>query len=227
MYHVVAEPWAGAPFPQLYVAPAEFVAQMRWLDSRGYRAVTLGDVLDAWAGRLRLPPRAVVLTFDDGYRSHYTNVRPQLSRRGWPATLNLDLSNLREPWGLRPWMVRRLVAGGWEIAAHSLTHTDLRTLDARALRRETSGSRLEIERRFGILPRLFCYPSGRYDKRVLAAVAAAGYEGATTVEAGLASAERPFELRRLRIDRGDGARGLAVELALLGQPTDRIAIAAH
>jgi hypothetical protein len=62
---------------------------------------------------------------------------------------------------------------------------------------------------------------------VLAAVEAAGYEGATTVEAGLASAERRFELRRLRIDRGDGARGLAVKLALLGQPTDRIAIDAH
>jgi peptidoglycan/xylan/chitin deacetylase (PgdA/CDA1 family) len=227
MYHVVAEPWAGAPFPQLYVSRAEFLAQLRWLDSRGYRAVTLGDVLDAWAGRGRLPPRAVVLTFDDGYRSQYANALPPLWRRGWPATLNLDLSNLRESWGLRAWMVRRLVAAGWEIAAHSLTHPDLRTLDAKSLRREVSGSRLEIERRFGIMPRLFCYPSGRYDRRVLAAVEAAGYEGATTVEAGLASAERRFELRRLRIDRGDGARGLAVKLALLGQPTDRIAIDAH
>ena len=164
------------------------------------------------------------MTFDDGYRSQYANALPPLLRRGWPATLNLDLSNLGEAWGLRPWMVRRFIAAGWEIAAHSLTHPDLRALDATALRREVSGSRLEIKRRFGVVPRLFCYPAGRYDQRVLAAVEAAGYEGATTVEAGLASPEHPFELRRVRIDRGDGARLLAVKLALLGHPTDRIAI---
>ena len=220
MYHVVAEPPAAAPFPHLYVAPMEFAAQLRWLDSRGYRAVTLGDVLDAWAGGPVLPARAVVLTFDDGYVSQFTNAFPQLWRLGWPATLNLDLSNLGHPSGLHPWMVSRLIEAGWEIAAHSLTHPDLRSLGAKELRLEVSGSRLEIQRRFGVTPRLFCYPSGRYDHRVVAAVAAAGYEGATSVDAGLARPERRFELRRVRIDRGDGARMLAVKLAQLGQPTD-------
>lgn len=76
MYHVIADPPPGASFPQLYVSQAEFAAQVRWLDSRGYRAVTLGDVLDAWAGRRRLPSRVVVLTFDDGYRSQYANALP-------------------------------------------------------------------------------------------------------------------------------------------------------
>jgi peptidoglycan/xylan/chitin deacetylase (PgdA/CDA1 family) len=224
MYHVVAEPPDAAPFPHLYVAPDEFAAQLRWLDSRGYRVVTLGAVLDAWAGKAALPARAVVLTFDDGYVSQFTNAFPHLWRLGWPATLNLDVSNVDEPWGLHPWMVSRLIAAGWEIGAHSLTHPDLRLLGASDLRREVSGSRLEIKRRFGITPRFFCYPSGRYDDRVLAAVAAAGYEAATSVESGLASPYRPFELRRVRIDRGDGARMLAVKLAELGQPTNMIAV---
>ncbi len=224
MYHVVADPPASAPYPDLYVSRAEFEAQMRWLESRGYRTVALADVLDAWREGRRLPPRAIVLTFDDGYRSHFSTVRPVLRRHGFRATLNLDLSNLQESWGLRPWMVQKLVRAGWELGAHSLTHPDLTTLDNRALRREVAGSRAEIRRLFGVSARLFCYPSGSYDRRVVAAVARAGFEGATTVEPGLATGEAPFELRRIRIDRGDGARVLAAKLSQFGLQTGLTAV---
>ena len=224
MYHVVANPPASAPYPHLYVTRREFEAQVRWLDSRGYRTIALADAFDAWREGRRLPPRTIVLTFDDGYRSHYTTVLPVLRRVGYRATLNLDLSNLRESWGRRPAMVRSLLTAGWELAAHSLTHADLTTLDSAGLRREVAGSRSELRRRFGVSPRFFCYPSGRYDGRVTVAVARAGFDGATTVEPGLATPNRPFELRRVRIDGGDGARGLAVKLASLDRPTDMTAL---
>src|ERR1700678_876709 len=41
MYHVIAAPPAGAPFPGLYVEPAEFAEQMHALASAGWHAVTL------------------------------------------------------------------------------------------------------------------------------------------------------------------------------------------
>jgi peptidoglycan/xylan/chitin deacetylase (PgdA/CDA1 family) len=85
-----------------------------------------------------------VISFDDGYRSHYTNALPVLRARGWPGVLNLDLSNLEPSWGIRPWMVRELITSGWEIGAHSLTHPDLTSLDGAALRREVAGSRARI-----------------------------------------------------------------------------------
>ena len=58
----------------------------------------------------------------------------------------------------------------------------------------------------------FCYPAGRYDDRVIAAVRRAGFLGATTTIQGLATADRPFELKRVRVSRGDGVRGLAILL---------------
>ena len=111
------------------------------------------------------------------------------------------------------------MAAGWEIDAHTLTHPDLTTLSGSALRHEVAGSRAEIRRRFGVTPRFFCYPAGRYDADVLAAVRAAGFEGATTVDPGLAVPTVPFTLARLRVDRGDGSAGLARKLAALGLPT--------
>jgi peptidoglycan/xylan/chitin deacetylase (PgdA/CDA1 family) len=219
MYHVIADPPASAPFPDLYVSRADLQAQVRWLERAGYEAVTLGRVFDAWHGRATLPPRPIVLSFDDGYRSHVTAALPILAARQWPGVLNLDLSNVTPSWGIGARGVRRLISANWEIDAHSLSHPDLRSLSGAALTREVSGSRREIHRRFGVLPRFFCYPAGRYDAEAIAAVEAAGFEGATTTELGLASpyAGR-FTLARVRIGRGDGAGGLARKLASLGLP---------
>ena len=114
--------------------------------------------------------------------------------------------------------VRRLLAAGWEIDAHTLEPPDLTTLSGAALTREVAGSRAEIRRRFGVTARFFCYPGRRYDAKVLAAVRAAGFEGATTVEPGLAAWTEPFTLARIRVDRGDGSAGLARKLAALGLP---------
>ncbi|HEX7222119.1 MAG TPA: polysaccharide deacetylase family protein [Candidatus Limnocylindrales bacterium] len=217
MYHVIGDPPTSAPFPDLYVPRRELRAQLRWLARSGYQAVTLGRVADAWNGRARLPRRPIVLSFDDGYRSHVTAALPLLAARDWPGVLNLDLSNLAPSWGISPAGVRRLIAHGWEIDAHSLTHADVSALGGAALAREVAGSRREIRRLFGVTPRFFCYPAGRYDADSVAAVRAAGFDGATTTEFGLASPRAGrFTLSRVRIDRGDGAAGLARKLASLG-----------
>ena len=89
-----------------------------------------------------------------------------------------------------------------------------------ALRHEVAGSRRAIRRLFGVTPRFFCYPAGRYDAETIAAVEAAGFEGATTTAFGLASPTAArFTLARVRVDRGDGAAGLMRKLATLGLPT--------
>lgn len=217
MYHVIADPPRSAPFPDLYVSPEELRAQVRWLSQAGYSAVTLGRVVDAWNGRATLPARPIVLSFDDGYRSHLTAALPILAQRGWPGVLNLDVSNLRPSWGISAAGVRKLLAAGWEVDAHSLTHADLRVLSGAALAREVAGSRRAIRTLFGVTPRFFCYPAGRFDAEAVKAVEAAGFEAATTTEFGLAApTARRFTLARVRVDRGDGARGVARKLASLG-----------
>lgn len=72
---------------QQYVAArtANFVSQLRWLKAHGYQAVTVDQILAARDGKANLPDRAILLTFDDGYRSFYERVYPILKRYHWPA----------------------------------------------------------------------------------------------------------------------------------------------
>lgn len=218
MYHAIAEPPAGTPYPDLFVPASELRVQLRALARAGYNAVTLSAVLDAWEQGEPIARNPVVLSFDDGLRSQYTEALPALARHGWPGVLNLKVASLDQG-EITEEMVAEMVAGGWEVGAHTITHADLTTVDAAQLRREVSGSRRALERRLGTSVDVFCYPGGRYDEAVVAAVRDAGFRAATTTEPGLARRDQDrFALSRIRVDRGDGAAGLMRKLELAGMP---------
>ncbi len=209
MYHVVNAPPPGTPYPQLWVPAAEFAAQMHALAAAGYRGVTLDAVLANWRRGTALPSRPVVVSFDDGYRSQERDAMPVLSALGWPGVLNLEVHNLHVAGGLGPNRVRRLIAAGWEVDAHTLTHPDLTTVDAARLKREIAGSRQAIRATFGVAADAFCYPSGRFDATVEAAVRAAGYRAATTTQPGAArrTGDR-YALNRIRVNGDEGAQAV-------------------
>lgn len=217
MYHVIAAPPAGARYPGLYVRPEDFAVQVEWLSARGFHAVTLRQVYAYWHDGVALPRRPIVFTFDDGYRSVFTNAFPLLRAKSWPAVLNLLIANESTTWGLSRKRVKALADAGWEIDSHTVNHFDLTTLDPATLRREVAGSRKRLRRQFGRPVDFFCYPSGSYDARVVAAVRAAGYLGATTVREGLARPSEMFTLARIRIDgTHDGVHDL---VEALGKPS--------
>jgi peptidoglycan/xylan/chitin deacetylase (PgdA/CDA1 family) len=212
MYHVVSAAAPGVANAQLWVGRDVFAAEMRALRRAGYHGITLRQAFDAWQSGGPLPRRPVVVSFDDGYLSHYTHARPVLRGLGWPGVLNLELRNLG-PGGLTTHEVRGLLAAGWELDSHTLTHPDLTTVDAARLRSELVSSRREIHRRFGVPADFFCYPAGRYDARVVAAVRAAGYRGATTVDEGYGVRGERFTLKRVRVNASDTPTTLLARLS--------------
>jgi len=71
------------------VDTATLAAHLNWLRSEGYQAIGLDALLAAYAGSARLPDKAVLLTFDDGYESLYTQVYPLLRAFRVPAVAAL------------------------------------------------------------------------------------------------------------------------------------------
>ena len=209
-YHAIQPPVEGSAFPELFVPQADFVEQMKWLDEQGYEAVTLAQVEDAWYASGKLPPKPVVLTFDDGYLSQYVAAFPALEHFHWPGVLNL----VAEGADLPDADVQKMLDADqpWELGSHTITHADLTTLDSAELKHEVAASLRVLQDRFGVEIDNFCYPSGQYDDAVIGAVKAAGYRGATTENPGLASADTPFALNRIEIHLSDGLRGFVSKL---------------
>jgi peptidoglycan/xylan/chitin deacetylase (PgdA/CDA1 family) len=207
-YHVLGSPPEGAPYPELYVGRTDFEKQMDWLEEHEYEAVTLEQVEEAWYHSGKLPPKPVVISFDDGYRPQYTFALPTLRKHGWAGVLNLKAegSELYES------NVQAMIAAGWELAAHTIHHLDLTELGPEELEEEVSESRKILQKEFQVPVNNFCYPAGQFDETVVEAVEAAGYTGATTEISGFAEKDAPYELARLEILRETHVAGLAADL---------------
>lgn len=82
-YHDVEDDAADQRY--LSVRTSALNEQISWLVHNGYHAISVQDILDAHDGKKTLPPKAVLLSFDDGYSSFYTRVWPLLQAWNVPA----------------------------------------------------------------------------------------------------------------------------------------------
>jgi peptidoglycan/xylan/chitin deacetylase (PgdA/CDA1 family) len=216
MYHVINPPIPTAPYPGLYVPKAEFAAQMQALAAAGWHAVTMDQLEAYWKRGVPLPPgKPVVLTFDNGYLSQYTNALPVLKRLGWVGVENIQLTGLPPAQGgLSESQVRGLIRAGWEPDTQGISHADLITLGPAALRYQTATARQILRRRYRVPVNWFAYPSGHYNATVIDALRAAGFTGSETVVPGWATPhDDPFRLPRLRVLGGTSPQTLLAQIA--------------
>lgn len=215
MYHALVE--RHAPYmAAVHVEVAHFAAQMAWLAASGHPVIPLAAVPAVLAGPARSGLPAVVLTFDDGYRSLLTHAQPILQRHGFAATLFLTTNAVGEPSyasqgdfarsapvGDPPltWAeLRQLQAAGWAIESHGCTHLPLASLPPAAQLAELHQSRAAIAQHLGTPPAFYAFPYGSYNRHALRALAPAGYQAGFSVHTGPATpASDPRRLPRIEL----------------------------
>jgi peptidoglycan/xylan/chitin deacetylase (PgdA/CDA1 family) len=205
MYHYVSAPPLDADIYRvdLSVTPQQFAQHIAWLAQNGFTAISLDDLVLALTKGYPLPPKAVILTFDDGYEDAYTNAFPVLKQYGMTATFFVvtEWIDTHQP-GYLTWdQAREMAAAGMSIQSHTRSHqylTDGCDYDCQVY--QILGSVETIEAEIGIRPRFFCYPGGRYDDAVLPILEQVGIAAAVTTEAGtLHVSDRLLELKRARM----------------------------
>lgn len=168
------------------------------------------DVAVVSYAELQARDRGVTLTFDDGMRSVHDAALPVLREHRLPAHLFLSTGAVGRDnaWPSQPahapryamlgWkQVEVCVAGGLLVESHTRSHADLRTLGDAEIGAECAAADAEIEQRVGRRPRLFAYPYGLFDARVVAAVAGRYEACFTTRMAYLGHDHDPAQVPRL------------------------------
>lgn len=155
-----------------------FRSQLETVMQAGYQIVPLGQVVRYVTGvaGTTLPGRCVVVTFDDGWRNQYYYARTALLATGVPASFFVVTDYVDYGYsGYVTWpMVRQLAADGFDVEAHSRTHANLAWLantNPAAMENEVLGSLQRLETQIGWTQRIFCYPYGAYNTRVVNTVA--------------------------------------------------------
>jgi len=202
MYHHVADLPAEASESQRNwtVSPAAFAEQMHYLEREGWHSVTPAQFAAYAAEGSPLPPKAVMITIDDGARDVYMNACPVLMETSLRAVLFVIPSHM-EYGGYISWeMARELAAQGMAFGVHTLNHIALRGEPRDVLQQEIGESKRIVEEELGQKVDSFCYPFGSYDENTISLLQEYGYTTAFTLN-GLPyqPGDDPFRLNRLLV----------------------------
>ena len=198
MYHYIRD-YADARDPigiNLSVAPETFLAQLDYLSANNFQTVPLDYLQNPKA----VDFRPIILTFDDGYEDAYLAAFPLLEKHNLSGMFYLIVSKIGTP-GYLSWdEIRIMQKAGMQFGSHTMTHPNLVSLSDEKLNQEITESKKIIEQNLGENISSFCYPSGKYDARVVTAVKTAGYQSAVTTKSGVAEIKGDqYLLPRLRV----------------------------
>ncbi len=185
--------------PDTEMTPEMFEAQMKELKDKNIPVIGMQDFLAWKRGEKNIPPRAAVITFDDGWKSQYEVGWPIMKKYGYPFTLFIYTEGVK---GMKygggaamSWeMLAELRDAGVDIQAHSATHQDLRKPYDKVqkkklnpeeyeawLQAEIAGSKQLLEQKLAIRVNCFAVPFGYINDQVRETIMKDGYEAIFTV----------------------------------------------
>jgi len=236
MYHQVGEFAPMREHRANYCDHRRFAAQMAFLKGFGYQVLDPHQVLACVCGEQPIPPRAVALTFDDGYANFVNYALPVLRNQGFPATVYAVSGRIGEqaqwfaqdpgrpiPALMSAAQLRAIRASGITVGSHTVSHLKLATATPERQRWELIDSKACLEDLLGAEVEHLCYPYGSFSLDTVRAAAAAGYLSATTCLRGPALPDdHPLVLPRKAISFGDNLIGYFWKLAVKNKPKPRL-----
>jgi peptidoglycan/xylan/chitin deacetylase (PgdA/CDA1 family) len=217
IYHQVATD--GTPAGETVIALDRFREQMDHLAAQGYKTLSIDELRDYLRGRRRIPPKSVVLSFDDGWKN-VLNAVPVLEAHGFKASFWI-ITRKGIGWSYMEWPdVQALDAHPlFEVGSHTASHPwdpadNLVTwVDGRNAGKgaadaiyELQGARADLEGKLGRPIDVLAWPCGWHNDSLLRIAGRAGYRATFTVDPGLnRPGGDPMRIRRSFID---GACGL-------------------
>jgi len=172
------------------VTPTAFEDQMEYLRRNGFHSISLKTLAHYVAGCLNsLPPKPVVITIDDGWKSGYTKAVPILKQKGFTATFFVYTYFISSCQNSLSWDdLKVLLKDGFEVGSHTKSHPNFlllrKRLDPDEYRKrvleELKDSRKLLEERLNTSVSLFSYPYGLYDSHLENEIRECGYKVAVT-----------------------------------------------
>lgn len=214
-----------ATFIDYDLLPSAFAAQLDWLVAHGYTTILPRDLAAHWDLGAQLPPRPVIISFDDGSSSWTRTVLPLLRAHHMVAEFYLTLTAIAKrdvTWA----QIRQLAQAGMGIGAHDVHHVQLAMLgrsraaaSTAVMWREVHDARLTIGQHIGMPPDSMAYVGGGFNAELVALVQRAGYTSARSILRGIDQSENNrFLLRVVRIGPFDDVMDVMTGELVSGLP---------
>jgi peptidoglycan/xylan/chitin deacetylase (PgdA/CDA1 family) len=174
MYHQIAEaPKGSSKFKNgLYVSPQMFEKQIAYLTKMNYKTISSKEFSEILASGKNPSQKTIMLTFDDGTSSHYTQAYPILKKYGQTGVFFVPSSRT----SISSDQLKEMALNGMSIDSHSSTHPNLAQItDKKKLVSEIAGSKSSLQARTGKTVYAIAYPGCVANDEAFNTVASSGY----------------------------------------------------
>ncbi len=200
LYHYVEYVKNDPGRQKLNVPPNILVSQIETLKNAGYTFVTPNDLVDEIAGKLKLPKKLAMLSFDDGYMDFYTDVFPILKEEKVKAVAYIVPNFLDRPNYMFTFQLQEIAKSPFvEIGAHTMDHLWLKGVAKQTAEFEIAKSRIVLQDMLHLPINSFAYPYGAFDMQAVDIAMAAGFTNAVSTVPGIIQTQQnKYFFNRLR-----------------------------
>jgi len=203
------------------MTPEKFEAEMKIMKDNGFTIIPLKEAVAYLQGkRASLPPKSVVLSFDDGWKSVYTYIVPIMKKYDLTATLFIYPQTISGGKNALTWQELKELqqTGMFDIQSHTYDHPNFKQMKKRMsaekyaqyVKMQMEKSKNILEEKTGTKITLLAWPFGIYDDYLEQQAANAGYEMAFTIDARTANRSfKPMAQPRFMVIDGYTLQGFA------------------
>lgn len=171
---------------KLNITPDVFASQIETLKEADYTFVNAREVGDALLGKIKLPKKPIVLSFDDGYMDFYTDVFPILKKENVKVVEYVISDFLNRPNFMFSFQVQEIAKSPLvEIGAHTVNHVWLKGSSRQTAQHQIEQSKKDLEDIIKAPVYSFAYPFGVFDEQAIDLVKSAGYTNAVSTVPGV------------------------------------------
>jgi peptidoglycan/xylan/chitin deacetylase (PgdA/CDA1 family) len=181
-----------------YIVPrATFRAQLRMLADSGYHTILPDQLLAYLTTGAALPPKPIMLTFDDTALDQYTVAAPEMAKYNFQGVFFVMTVSLGRPRYMSKAQVRQLSDAGHVIGAHTWDHHNVRQYGSRDWVTQVEKPTRKLEAITGKRVLYFAYPFGLWRPEAIPELKERGFAAAFQLSTRRDAAEPLFTIRRL------------------------------
>ncbi len=162
---------------------------MNWLHKNNYNVLPLTTIVAKLKANSKLPNKTVGISFDDAYKTIYSNALPILKKYNFHFTLFISPkyipSSSTTASSYMSWpLINKIPKALITLANHAYSHHHMISLTAKEIRNEIVKANNIIINKTGVKPTLFAYPYGEYSKKIINIVKEIGFAAAFSQTSG-------------------------------------------
>ncbi len=209
-YHHIreAKPGQSATLKNYSVSPASFAEQMKALSDSGYKTILPDDLYNYLVYGDQLPPKPVMLTFDDTDEEQFSIGAKEMEKYGFKGTYFIMTVSINRPHYMTREQLKQLSDNGNSVEAHTWDHHMVTKYQGDDWDKQLVNPRKKIEEITGRAAGYFAYPFGLWNEAAIPELKKSGYKMAFILSSKKDSTEPLYTVRRMLVPGTWSTKGM-------------------